>query len=380
METTFLFSADRHGIYAFTDSINDLRNYRPVSYTYFGKRHHIQSLPIIGSRLKQVYKNYQNYRITYAKLLKLGTEIHGDNFDIYPNPLICNMYEYFKLAAQFGSKFIIRYPKIKVKSSEDEKLYTNIYDLYVFADIIHTLNRTHATRLYGYQAGFTEQQYSSSMFLHPHLRGQNDSFCLGSTTLQVTLDIFKSCNLLEDNDEIPDAFEDLLYLIDSLVNYQSEEGGPYRHIRSLYNNEIMRDLFEFSNQISSYYINSYYPKYLGFKPEKLDDKTIYFDVDYEHVLYNINHLLKTKPNLIDRSTLLFLNSNKYDNKSFKIVPNSIRTYQLYFKGQKIKPKEIINDDIIITPSHNVSTTVPIKFVNSTINAIQEKLLYLINNS
>ena len=168
------------------------------------------------------------------KIISVLNRKYGENWDFFL---------YHVGNGRFAIKLLIHYPEVKISNRLDKT--HNIKDLFVKLNL-GTVNDSDIITFIGSIDGFrTTYSYNEaySMYTHSHL-GRKDifsspyqcladsNFCTGEGPLVDAFDELYDSSY--DGDEIEDIrFESFFYLLDSYVEWESLEGGPYIHFSEI---------------------------------------------------------------------------------------------------------------------------------------------------
>jgi hypothetical protein len=200
----------------------------------------------------------RNYAIFTEQLFELITVFERkfvDKWDIHLNNRRISNKNYYEIS------FIFHYPKLEITNSSEQS--RNLLDLVVVLPVTFSVdnNCIYTKRVQGTRLTLVQDEWNRG-YMHSHLPGiskitdfseclTTNSFCIGSEDLS-ELDIELSAEF--DSDK----FELMLYTIDSLVAWESLEGGPHCRIGEITvenaairvttsTSEIMRIYTEFQN-------------------------------------------------------------------------------------------------------------------------------------
>lgn len=182
-----------------------------------------------GWFIRKVGKNFASIDLRVAELLEdmraILDVMYGENWQFF-------FYEERELP-----KIIIRYPKIEITNSRDDK--HTIRDLIVIINLINRNSRINIdTSIRGLRLTVSKEELLSN-YVHSHLyqRAYNDdsldintasSFCLGHNEIPEVIAIFN------DNQETG-TFELFLMTLNTMVEWESLEGTPYFRIKEISN-------------------------------------------------------------------------------------------------------------------------------------------------
>jgi len=185
--------------------------------------------------------------------------------------------------------------------------------------------------IFGFQAGFDKQR----SLLYPHLRGNNDRFCLGESELDTLISLLNNNDIADD--DFSDVFEIMLDYIDIMLGCQSNEGGPYRKIEhNIYNIRQIRKTSYFHNIITFYFLcvprEEWVVNIISNKLITKDDYCIIHDLiieDFDKLFKQLKKYLPKKYQFDIRNVDFSLNINKdfpIEMSEFRFKNKYIKTY------------------------------------------------------
>lgn len=170
-------------------------------------------------------------------LEKILNKIYGDNWEIKTLSDFKKDFPY-SVFEDSTSSFVltIRYDKIIIKNTNNEK--HTIYDLFVCI-LLNSDFTPYDSNIYGFRTSKTQIEYNKC-YNHSHLSVDEilkiRKFCTGAGVIDDYLVITKGLDIIKN--EL--TFETLFETLNSYLEWESLEGGPYIRISELYsvNNSI----------------------------------------------------------------------------------------------------------------------------------------------
>lgn len=192
----------------------------------------------IYSRLrfnKRMYVKLKKTMKAFRKYQELGKSIYGRNFYMPEECFEESPLKFFMNIIKRKCYLTVKLPhticKVYGTKNNLSHLTMPIKDMYLHIPfkvlgIQSSLSVKPIQNIIGFQAGFESER----PFLFPHLRAQNDRFCLGSSEIASLSALFGSMDVTEKDST--DLLEHLLNYFPIYIGCQSNDGGPYRHFES----------------------------------------------------------------------------------------------------------------------------------------------------
>lgn len=328
----------------------------------------------IYKRLKKALSVFEDYN-------KLGKRMFGKNFYMTEECLEQSPSKLFENLVEKKCYMVVKIPKVicRIYSSSTthivNKLTAPINDMYMYMgfslDFRQINNFTLCTdsSILGFQGGFD----SKRPMLFPHLSGQNNKFCLGSSELS-TLTYLLSRTDMIDNPTI-DILEHIFNYFEIYLGCQSNEGGPYTHMENaLYTSSSSNNQTYYSKLLEIYFLCIPESEWAIMSSNVFVDKKEYCGIAYEIMLTDIDCMLDQLSNILPEKYKLYIDVPKYSlKKPESFNPRGVEKSSFRFHNNKITTIQVDNPitDFYINEEQNKPIFLSKKF--------KEEFLQYLNN-
>lgn len=279
------------------------------------------------------YKKYKDVHDVSCKIKEIASSIFNENNIEIKSESLFNDY----------IEVIIKFPKIVIKNSAG--LFHTIKNMYIKFVLKFSNREISLNSMEGLKTHFSKVEIKNS-YLHSHINWSEgeivrySSFCMGYGEYT---DIYNSLQYYTiDYIKFFDQFEFLLLGLENFLSWESLEGAPYRHMRSLSKYKAINDNMgaPFKQDI----FNSL--------KKKFSFKLTTEDIELEPFIYNDDFFLKISRETMDRfvSGKAPLDVFKVDGVLFMFQNNEeiinvnkpeIDHYE--FKGRRLRTKIIVTN-------------------------------------